>query len=99
MWIEALAAAALKRGLEAVRPAPGAWRALRERLTDEAPVQLWHRVWEHGVSRRQFLRAAAAVTGGVLAPRLPAPPAPPATGPATPPARPLATVRGLAPPP
>jgi hypothetical protein len=85
MSIEALVADGLRRELEAVQPAPGAWRALRERLADQAPVQLWHRVWDHGVSRRQFLRVAAAVAGGVLVPGLPAPLAAPAKGPATPP--------------
>ncbi len=73
MSVEALVAAELRRELDAVRPLPGAWRALRDRLADEAPVPLWHRVWDHGVSRRQFLRAAAAIAGAALVPGLPAP--------------------------
>src|SRR6516165_4436195 len=72
MSLEAVVADGLRRELEAVRPAPGAWRALRDGLADEAPVQLWHRVWDRGVSRRQFLRAAAALAGAALVPGLPA---------------------------
>jgi hypothetical protein len=67
MSFETLLGAGLKRELEQVRPTPGAWSELRSRL-EEAQVGLWHRVWQRGVSRRQFLRGAAVAAGGVLMP-------------------------------
>jgi hypothetical protein len=61
--------ASLLRGeLEHVRPVPGAWASLRELLQDEAPTPLWHRVWERGLSRREFLRGAGTVAASALLP-------------------------------
>ncbi len=84
MSAEERLASLLRKELERVRPAPGAWASLRARLQDEAPTPLWHRVWEHGMSRRQFLGSAATATAAALLPappwiwRAPAAPSPPA---------------------
>jgi hypothetical protein len=71
MSVEERLAADLERALEPVRPRPGAWAQLRSQLEESPPVPLWHRVWERGISRRQFLGGAAAAAGAAL---LPAPP-------------------------
>ena len=71
MSAEARLAAGLERALEPVRPRPGAWARLRSQLEESPPVPLWHRVWERGISRRQFLGGAVAAAAGAL---LPAPP-------------------------
>src|SRR5262245_27442359 len=79
MSVEERLAAGLERALEPVRPRPGAWAQLRSRLEESPPVPLWHRVWDMGLSRRQFLGAAAtAATAALL-------PAPPIAGAPTPP--------------
>jgi hypothetical protein len=74
----------LREDLEHVRPVPGAWASLRERLQDEAHTPLSHRVWEWGLSRREFIRGAATVAAAAL---LPAPsPVPPTPAQGPPPA-------------
>jgi hypothetical protein len=79
MSFEARLAADLERALEPVRPRPGAWARLRSRLEESPPVPLWHRVWDRGLSRRQFLGGAAAAAAAALvpAPRIGAAPTPP----------------------
>lgn len=82
MSVEERLAAGLKRALEPVRPRPGAWVRLRSQLEESPPVPLWHRVWDMGLSRRQFLGGATAAAAAALlpAPRIaeaPRPPEPP----------------------
>jgi len=59
-------ASQLREDLEQIRPAPGAWASLRSRLQDEPSMALWHRVWEHGLSRRQFLGGAATAAAALV---------------------------------
>src|SRR5215472_279559 len=90
MSVEERLAADLEWALEPVRPRPGAWARLRSRLEESPPVPLWHRVWERGISRRQFLGAAAVAAAAALVPAPsiagapPSPEAPPPWGGRTP---------------
>jgi TAT (twin-arginine translocation) pathway signal sequence len=68
MSVEERLAAGLERALEPVRPRPGAWAQLRSQLEESPPVPLWHRVWEKGISRRQFLGGAAATAAAAFVP-------------------------------
>jgi len=68
MSIEERLASLLREELEHVRPVPGAWASLREVLHDAAPIPLWHRVCERGLSRRELLRGAATVAASALLP-------------------------------
>jgi hypothetical protein len=82
MSVEERLADGLERALEPVRPRPGAWALLRSRLEESPPVPPWHRVWDLGLSRRQFLGGAAAAASAALlsAPPIaeaPTPPEPP----------------------
>ncbi|HKF19251.1 MAG TPA: twin-arginine translocation signal domain-containing protein [Candidatus Dormibacteraeota bacterium] len=82
MSVEERLAADLKRALEPVQPRPGGWAQLRSQLEESPPVPLWHRVWERGISRRQFLGGVAATAAAAL---LPAPPIAEAPKPPEPP--------------
>ena len=68
MSVEARLAAALESELEQVLPRAGAWATLRSRLEESPPVPLWHRVWDLGLSRRQFLGRAATAAAATLLP-------------------------------
>jgi hypothetical protein len=68
MSVEERLAAGLVRALEPVRPRPGAWARLRSRLEESPPVPLWHRVWDMGLSRRQFLGGAAVAAAAAVVP-------------------------------
>jgi hypothetical protein len=81
MSAEERLASLLREELEHLRPVPGAWASLRELLQHGAPTPLWHRVWERGLSRREFLRGAATVTASALLPVPRLVPLAPAQGP------------------
>jgi hypothetical protein len=76
MSLETALAERLAAELAEVRPRDGAWADLRAALETDPPVALWYRVWDRGLSRRQFLRAAAAAAGSLALPGVPAAPAP-----------------------